>query len=80
MNAASEVLGREPRAHRSAFSSNGCATSGLFGIPTVGFGPADEVHSHSVQDQITLAQLQPAMAFYAMFPEIYLNLAPEAAE
>ncbi len=68
------VLGREPRIQRSAFSSNGCATAGMFGIPTVGFGPADEVHSHSVNDQIPLAQLQPAMAFYALFPETYLRL------
>jgi len=65
------VLGREPRIHRSAFSSNGCATSGIFGIPTVGFGPADEIHSHSVDDQISLAQLVPAMSFYALYPTAY---------
>jgi len=72
LETARRVLGREPRQHRSNFSSNGCATCGLFGIPTVGFGPADEVHSHTVNDQIPLVQLQPAMAFYALFPEIYL--------
>jgi len=73
MNAAERVLGRAPRIHRSAFSSHGCATSGLFGIPTVGFGPADELHSHTVNDQIPLAQLEPAMAFYALFPQVYLE-------
>lgn len=72
LETARKVLGREPRLHRSAFSSNGCATAGMHGIPTVGFGPADEVHSHTVNDQIPLAQLQPAMAFYALYPEIYL--------
>jgi len=71
LSTARQVLGREPRIHRSAFSSNGCATAGIFGIPTVGFGPADEGHSHSVEDQIPLAQLQPAMAFYALFPFMY---------
>lgn len=71
VSTARQVLGREPRMQRSKFSSSGCATAGLFGIPTVGFGPADELHSHSVNDQIPLAQLQPAMAFYAMFPEVY---------
>lgn len=51
---------------------------------TVGFGrdgssgPADELHSHTVNDQIPLAQLQPAMAFYAMFTELYLAAAPDA--
>jgi len=78
ISAARQVLGREPRMHRSKFSSSGCATAGLFGIPTVGFGPADEIHSHTVNDQIPLAQLQPAMAFNAMFPEIYHAAAPEA--
>jgi putative selenium metabolism hydrolase len=73
MAAARSVLGREPRIHRSTFSSSGCATAGIFGIPTVGFGPADEVHSHSVDDQIPLAQLQPAMAFFALYPELYLQ-------
>jgi len=68
---ARKVLGREPRIHRSNFSSNGCTTAGMFGIPTVGFGPADEVHSHSVNDQIPLVQLQPAMAFYALLPWVY---------
>jgi acetylornithine deacetylase/succinyl-diaminopimelate desuccinylase-like protein len=63
--------------HRSKFSSSGCATAGLFGIPTVGFGPADELHSHTVNDQIPLAQLQPAMAFYAMFPEMYQAASPD---
>jgi len=80
ISTARQVLGRKPRMHRSKFSSSGCATAGLFGIPTVGFGPADELHSHSVNDQIALAQLRPAMAFYAMFTEIYQAAAPEEIE
>jgi len=75
---AERVLGRPPRLHRSAFSSHGCATAGMFGIPTIGFGPADEVHSHTVNDQISLAQLEPAMAFYALFPRTYLSLSGAA--
>ncbi len=67
------VLGREPRLHLSAFSSHGCATSGLFDIPTIGFGPANEKDSHTVNDQISLAQLQPAMAFYSLFPQVYVG-------
>jgi len=77
---AERVLGRQPRIHRSAFSSHGCVTSGMFGIPTVGFGPADEVHSHSVNDQISLAQLEPAMAFYARFPQVFRQTAEAAAD
>jgi len=67
------ILGREPRLHRSAFSSHGCATAGLFNIPTIGFGPANEKDSHTVNDQISLAQLQPAMAFYSLFPQVYVG-------
>jgi len=73
MDSAERVLERKPRIHRSAFSSNGCATAGMYGIPTIGFGPADELHSHTVNDQIPLAQLKPAMAFYAMYPSVYLE-------
>jgi putative selenium metabolism hydrolase len=75
---AERVLGRQPRLHRSSFSSHGCATAGMFGIPTVGFGPADEVHSHTVNDQISLAQLEPAMAFYGLYPKTYLGLSDHA--
>jgi putative selenium metabolism hydrolase len=71
MQAAREVLGREARFHRSAFSSNACATAGMFGIPTIGFGPADEIHSHTNLDQVPLSQLLPAMAFYAALPGVY---------
>ena len=39
----------------------------------MGFGPADELHSHTVNDQIPLAQLEPSMAFFAMFPQVYLE-------
>jgi putative selenium metabolism hydrolase len=75
LGSAELVLGRQPRIHRSAFSSHGCTTSGMFGIPTIGFGPGDEVHSHTVDDQIPLAQLEPAIAFYATYPKSYLEVA-----
>ncbi len=70
---ARSILGREPRLHRSAFSSHGCVTAGLFNIPTIGFGPANERDSHTVNDQIPLAQLAPAMAFYSLFPLVYVG-------
>ena len=70
---ARSILGREPRLHRPAFSSHGCVTAGLFNIPTIGFGPANERDSHTVNDQIPLAQLAPAMAFYSLFPLVYVG-------
>ncbi len=74
LEAARHVLGGQPKMHHSNFSSNGCATAGMFQIPTIGFGPANEMYSHSVNDQIEIAQLVPAMAFYALFPKIYVSL------
>lgn len=65
------VLEKSPLIHRSAFSSNACSIAGQFGIPAIGFGPASEKNSHSTKDQILLAQLVPAMAFYALFPAMY---------
>ena len=68
---ARQVLGREPRMHRSKFSSSGCATAGLFGIPTVGFGPADELHSHSVNDQIAA---RPAPTGHGLLRHVHRDL------
>jgi len=44
---------------------------GLMGIPTIGFGPANEVYAHSVDDQVPADHLVKAAAFYAAFPRIY---------
>ncbi len=71
------VLDRDPRIIRSSFSSTGCVTAGMFGVPTIGFGPADEIHSHTVHDQLPLIQLAPAMAFYALLPISYVSSCPE---
>ena len=61
------AFGEEPRVNRWAFSTNGVATKGMFGIPTVGFGPGEEVHAHSPMDRVRVDQLVKAMAFYAAF-------------
>jgi len=50
------------------FSTNGVATAGLFGIPTVGFGPGDEVYAHGPSDQVPVDHLVKAAVFYALFP------------
>jgi putative selenium metabolism hydrolase len=55
------------------FSTNGVATAGLFEIPTFGFGPANEIHAHTVDDQCPVAHLTEAMKFYAAFPKYYVS-------
>jgi putative selenium metabolism hydrolase len=70
-----ERLFGEPvaQAGRWTFSTNGVSLSGLLGISCVGFGPGKEQHAHSVDDQVEVAQLVKAAAFYAAFPSIYLS-------
>lgn len=67
--------GETPRVGKWVFSTNGIATMGLKGIPTIGFGPANEIYAHSVLDQVPIAHLVKAAAFYAAFPGIYTNMA-----
>jgi len=56
------------------FSTNGVATAGLFKIPTFGFGPANEIHAHTVNDQCPIWHLTEAMKFYAAFPKYYVMM------
>jgi acetylornithine deacetylase/succinyl-diaminopimelate desuccinylase-like protein len=53
------------------FSTNGVASMGKLGIPTIGFGPGDEVHAHTVHDRCPVRDLTDAVAFFAAFPQTY---------
>lgn len=65
------LFGEEPHVGKWSFSTNGIATMGLMGIPTIGFGPGDEVHAHALSDQMPVDHLVRAAAFYAGFPAAY---------
>jgi putative selenium metabolism hydrolase len=73
------ALGTGPPIGRWVFSTNGVASAGKLGIPTIGFGPANEVYAHSPQDQVPLDHLAPAVAWYAAFPDVYLATAGHKA-
>ena len=49
------------------FSTNGVATAGLAGIPTVGFGPGHEKHAHAPNEHVEIEHLVRAAAFYMSF-------------
>ncbi len=55
------------------FSTNGIATAGMFGIPTLGFGPGDEVHAHTPEDQCPIEHLTIAAKFYAAFSAAFVG-------
>ena len=66
-----ELLFREvPRIGKWTFSTNGVAICGKHGIPTIGFGPGNEVYAHAPNEKIPIDHLVKASAFYALMPYI----------
>jgi putative selenium metabolism hydrolase len=66
--AATAVLGRPPKVSRWTFSTNGVATMGRLGIPTVGFAPGLEELSHSTGEWVAVGDLVTAAAVYSLIP------------
>jgi putative selenium metabolism hydrolase len=62
------ILETPPVIGRWDFSTNGIATMGDMGIPTIGFGPADDKYAHTIEDQVPIEHLIYAAMFYALFP------------
>jgi putative selenium metabolism hydrolase len=73
VRAAGQALGAPPRVGHWGFSTNGIATCGLFGVPTIGFGPGDEAFAHTPDDQCPVDHLTAAARFYAAFPQSFLR-------
>ncbi|HUY61394.1 MAG TPA: YgeY family selenium metabolism-linked hydrolase [Candidatus Dormibacteraeota bacterium] len=65
------ALDRRPATGHWVFSTNGVASMGKLGIPTIGFGPANEIHAHTTADQCPIEDLVQAIAWYAAFPAEY---------
>lgn len=57
----------EPKVDKWTFSTNGVGIMGLHGIPTLGFGPGDEVYAHAPNERLPVHHLHKAVAFYAEF-------------
>lgn len=62
-----------PKIDKWTFSTNGIATMGKFGIPTIGFGPGNEIYAHGPNDQMPVYHLVEACKFYSVLPEILLK-------
>ena len=52
------------------FSTNGIYWAGKMGIPSIGFGPGDEIHAHTVIDQVKLDDVVRATEWYALLPSM----------
>jgi putative selenium metabolism hydrolase len=68
LETAHTVTGRKVKSGFWSFSTNGVATSGRHGIPTVGLAPGREELAHSSREEIDLEDLARAARFYALFP------------
>jgi len=76
-DAAEAVLGERPEISRWVFSTNGVASMGRHGIPSVGFAPGLEELSHSPDEWVAVDDLVKAAAVYSLIPE---QLAARSAE
>lgn len=50
------------------FSTNGVYWMGKAGIPCIGYGPGDEVHAHTVIEQVRLDDVVKSTEWYALLP------------
>ncbi len=62
------ALGKSLEVDKWTFSTNGIASAGRLGIPTIGFGPSEERWAHSVLDQCPVDHLVASIAYYAALP------------
>ena len=61
------LFNKEPNIDKWTFSTNGVTINGLYGIPTIGFGPGNEVLAHAPNEKVAVDDLVAATAFYAGF-------------
>lgn len=61
------LFGTDPKVDKWTFSTNGIMTCGTYGIPTIGFGPGNEVLAHAPNEKVPVKDLVIASAFYAAY-------------
>lgn len=68
---ARELIGLDYKpASKWSFSTNGIYWAGKANIPSIGFGPGDEVTAHTVMDSVNLNDMVKATEFYAILPSL----------
>ncbi|MCY3779516.1 MAG: YgeY family selenium metabolism-linked hydrolase [Chloroflexi bacterium] len=68
--AAAEVLYGPVDTGKWDFSTNGIYWAGKAGIPSIGFAPGNEIHAHTVLDQVPLEDVVRSTEWYALFPAV----------
>jgi len=67
------ALGYEPQIIGWRFSTDGVATKGELGIPTIGFGPGEETQAHRPDEHIPVADVVKAARVYAQLALDFLG-------
>ena len=65
-----QLWNEKRKAGKWSFSTNGTYWAGKAGIPSIGFGPGDEIYAHTSNEQIPLDEVVAATEFYALFPQM----------
>jgi len=56
------LFGKTPVVDKWTFSTNGIMSCGIYGIPTIGFGPGNEVLAHAPDEKVPVSDLVAASA------------------
>jgi putative selenium metabolism hydrolase len=70
VQASTLIRGKRPQISKWILSTNGIATLVLFKVPTIGFGPGNEVDAHTSTDHISIEHLKKAAMVYALLPKV----------
>ncbi len=62
-----KLFGSKPRVDKWTFSTNAVTITGMYGIPTIGFGPGNEILAHAPNEKVAIDDLVKATAFYTAF-------------
>lgn len=65
------LYNKKPNVDKWTFSTNGVTITGIYGIPTIGFGPGNEVLAHAPNEKVSINDLVVASAFYTMYAYIF---------
>jgi putative selenium metabolism hydrolase len=67
------ALGHTPVVDKWVFSTNGVATAGRLKIPTIGFGPSNEIYAHTINENMPVDHLLKSAVFYAAIPQFLVK-------
>ncbi|MBN1933707.1 MAG: YgeY family selenium metabolism-linked hydrolase [Anaerolineae bacterium] len=73
VRAVEAVRGQKPQISRWVFSTDGVATMGRLGIPTIGFAAGNEIDAHTTEDRVKVDDLVTAAEVYARMAVAYLG-------